>query len=137
MEPSDKHIIDRYEAFELNQVQQDNLKELLELCHDNLQEVDEDLISSAFKLCYLSHSGITRASGEPYYLHPLEVAKIVATDLSIDDESVAAALLHDTVEDTTVTLEDIRTLFGDTVAHLIDGVTKIAGVFESRDTKQA
>src|SRR5690625_6617372 len=68
---------------------------------------------------------------------PVEVAKIVATDLTIDDESVAAALLHDTVEDTAITLEDIRSQFGETVAHIIDGVTKIAGVFENRDTKQA
>src|SRR5690554_4943838 len=74
---------------------------------------------------------------EPFYLHPVEVAKIVASDLTIDDEAVAAALLHDIVEDTEVTLDDVRKLFGETVAHIIDGVTKIAGVFENRDTKQA
>ncbi|MGK7370320.1 MAG: RelA/SpoT family protein, partial [Candidatus Halalkalibacterium sp. M3_1C_030] len=75
--------------------------------------------------------------GEPYYYHPVEVAKIVASEINIDDVSVTAALLHDTVEDTSVTLEDIEKQFGDTVAHLIDGVTKISGVFKSRDTKQA
>lgn len=137
MSSTEKHIVEQYESFELEIPLQESLQELLDLCHENLQEVDEELIRKAFRLCYLSHKGITRASGEPYYLHPLEVAKIVATDLAIDDESVAAALLHDTVEDTPVTLEDIRHLFDDTVAHIIDGVTKIAGVFESRDTKQA
>lgn len=81
--------------------------------------------------------GLTRASGEPYYYHPVEVAKIVAQEINIDDISVISALLHDTVEDTDVTLEDIRFWFGDEVAVIIDGVTKIAGVFKSRDSKQA
>jgi len=131
------HIIEEFEDFELKPTQREDLRELLELCHENLDQVDDDLITRAFRLCYLSHKGVTRASGEPFYLHPVEVAKIVATDLTIDDESVAAALLHDTVEDTAITLEDIRSQFGETVAHIIDGVTKIAGVFENRDTKQA
>jgi GTP diphosphokinase / guanosine-3',5'-bis(diphosphate) 3'-diphosphatase len=131
------HIIDRFEEQELEPVQEEDLRQLLKLCHDNLDHVDDHLISRAFKLCYLSHKGEDRASGEPFYLHPLEVAKIVASDLTIDDESVAAALLHDTVEDTSVTLDDIQKLFGETVAHIIDGVTKITGVFASRDTKQA
>jgi GTP diphosphokinase / guanosine-3',5'-bis(diphosphate) 3'-diphosphatase len=133
----ENHIIENYYKQELDPVQEDNLQQLLELCHANLDQVDDDLISRAFKLCYLSHKGESRASGEPFYLHPLEVAKIVASDLSIDDESVAAALLHDTVEDTSVTLNEIRNQFGEIVAHIIDGVTKIAGVFENRDAKQA
>src|SRR5690625_4407857 len=131
------HIIEEFEDFELKPTQREDLRELLELCHENLDQVDDDLITRAFRLCYLSPKGVTRASGEPFYLHPVEVAKIVATDLTIDDESVAAALLHDTVEDTAITLEDIRSQFGETVAHIIDGATKIAGVFENRDTKQA
>jgi GTP diphosphokinase / guanosine-3',5'-bis(diphosphate) 3'-diphosphatase len=133
----ENHIIERFETQELGSVQKDDLRQLLKICHDNLDHVDDELISRAFRLCYFSHEGENRASGEPFYLHPLEVAKIVASDLSIDDESVAAALLHDTVEDTSVTLIDIQSLFGEVVAHIIDGVTKIAGVFESRDTKQA
>ncbi|MEX1211302.1 MAG: bifunctional (p)ppGpp synthetase/guanosine-3',5'-bis(diphosphate) 3'-pyrophosphohydrolase [Balneolaceae bacterium] len=131
------NIIEDFQTADMPPVPSQGLAELVELCREHLHEVDEDLISRAFRLCYFSHDGITRASGEPYYLHPLEVARIVAQDMSIDDESVAAALLHDTVEDTSVTLEDIHELFGQTVAHIIDGVTKIAGVFESRDTKQA
>ncbi|MGM0545344.1 MAG: RelA/SpoT family protein [Bacteroidota bacterium] len=121
----------------LDPPQQEDLDQLIKVCRESLEEVDENLVSRAFKLCYLSHEGIQRASGEPYYYHPVAVAKIVASEINIDDVSVVAALLHDTVEDTEVTLEDIKEKFGDTVAHLIDGVTKISGVFKSRNTKQA
>jgi len=123
--------------YTLDPPQQEDLDQLLKVCRDSLDEVDEKMVARAFKLCYLSHKGISRASGEPYYYHPVSVAKIVASEINIDDVSVAAALLHDTVEDTEVTLEDIREEFGDIVAHLIDGVTKISGVFKSRNTKQA
>ncbi|MEX0660828.1 MAG: bifunctional (p)ppGpp synthetase/guanosine-3',5'-bis(diphosphate) 3'-pyrophosphohydrolase [Balneolaceae bacterium] len=131
------HSEEKILAFELDKMQKSILGELLDLCHKHLDETDDELITKAFKLCYLSHEGVERASGEPFYLHPVEVAKIMAAEFTIDDESVAAALLHDTVEDTKVTLDDIEELFGDVVAHLIDGVTKITGVFENRDSKQA
>lgn len=121
----------------MGEVQQQNLAHLIALCHKRMDKVDEDLIERAFKLTYLSHSGITRASGEPYYLHPLAVAEIVADEIGLDDVSVAAALLHDTVEDTDVSLADIEDEFGATVAHLIDGLTKISGVFTSKGVKQA
>ena len=122
---------------QLKAPQRRDLEQLLKVCHQNLETVDDDLVKRAFILCYVSHEGVKRASGEPYYYHPVEVAKIVASEINIDDVSVAAALLHDTVEDTSVTLEDIEKQFGETVSHLIDGVTKISGVFKSRDTKQA
>jgi guanosine-3',5'-bis(diphosphate) 3'-pyrophosphohydrolase len=124
-------------GYQLAEPQQLELDNLLEVCRDNLDTVDENLISKAFKLCYESHKEITRASGEPYYLHPVAVAEIVASEINIDDVSVAAALLHDTVEDTDVTLEDIEEEFGEVVRHLIDGVTKISGIFKSREAKQA
>jgi len=133
----DTDIREQIEVFDLDKQQQVELAELLELCHASLDEVDEELITRAFKLCCLSHQDVKRASGEPYYLHPVEVAKIMAGDFNIDDESVTAALLHDTVEDTSVTLEQTKEVFGPVVMNLIDGVTKISGVFESRDTKQA
>lgn len=133
----DTHIRGELEDLILNAHQQAALDELLDLCHKHLDETDDELVSRAFRLCYLSHKGVKRASGEPYYLHPVEVAKIMAEEFTIDDESVVAALLHDTVEDTTVTLDGIEELFGDTVRLLIDGLTKITGVFENRDTKQA
>ncbi|MDX1639245.1 MAG: bifunctional (p)ppGpp synthetase/guanosine-3',5'-bis(diphosphate) 3'-pyrophosphohydrolase [Balneolaceae bacterium] len=125
------------EQYELDPPQQDDLNQLLQMCHQYIEETDDQMVTRAFKLCYLSHRGVKRASGEPFYYHPVAVAKIVASEINIDDVSVAAALLHDTVEDTEVTLEDIEREFGQTVAHLIDGVTKISGVFKSRDTKQA
>lgn len=121
----------------LAEPQQEELRLLLDVCHTYLDHTDDDLISRAFKLSYVSHLGTMRASGEPYYLHPLEVAIIVAKEIGMDDESVAAALLHDTVEDTDISLDDIRPHFGTNVAHLIDGMTKISGVFKSKGAKQA
>lgn len=133
----DTDIGEQIDQFALSKRQQSELADLLKLCHEHLHETDNDLIEKAFKLCCKSHSDVKRASGEPFYQHPVEVAKIMAEDFNIDDESVAAALLHDTVEDTSVTLDDIRQLFGETVMNLIDGLTKITGVFENRDAKQA
>jgi GTP pyrophosphokinase/guanosine-3',5'-bis(diphosphate) 3'-pyrophosphohydrolase len=117
--------------------QQLELDELLRQCHKHFENTDDDLIHRAFALSYLSHESATRASGEPYYQHPLEVALIVIKEMSLDDVSVAAALLHDTVEDTNISLGDIREEFGDVVAHLIDGMTKISGVLKTRESKQA
>ncbi len=132
-------ILEKYnlDEYELEKAQSEDLKQLIKICYEHMDSLDEDAITKAFKLCYLSHHGLTRASGEPYYYHPVEVAKIVAQEINIDDISVISALLHDTVEDTDVTLEEIRFWFGDEVAVIIDGVTKIAGVFKSRDSKQA
>ncbi len=131
-----KYNID-LDDYTLDPPQQEDLDQLLKVCRDSLEEVDEQMIARAFKLCYISHKDVDRASGEPFYYHPVSVAKIVASEINIDDVSVVASLLHDTVEDTGVTLEDIEEKFGDTVSHLIDGVTKITGVFKSRNTKQA
>ncbi len=125
------------DSVELSVAAEHELKNLLDLSHDNLDQTDDEMVVKAFKLCYDSHKGVKRASGEPFYRHPVEVAKIMVTEFNIDDESVIASLLHDTVEDTTVSLADIRELFGVVVAQLIDGLTKITGVFESHDTKQA
>jgi GTP diphosphokinase / guanosine-3',5'-bis(diphosphate) 3'-diphosphatase len=133
----DTDIREEIQNYSLSKSQQAELTALLELCHNRLEETDENMVATAFRLCCKSHEGVSRASGEPYYLHPVEVAKIMADDFNIDDESVVAALLHDTVEDTSVTLDLVEELFNPTVRHLIDGVTKITGVFENRDTKQA
>ncbi|WP_409029459.1 RelA/SpoT family protein [Gracilimonas sediminicola] len=136
---SDTASIDKYdlEGYKLKKAQREDLKQLLTVCRDHIDSVDEQAVTNAFKLCYMSHEDMKRASGEPYYYHPVEVAKIVASEINIDDISVIASLLHDTVEDTDVTLDDIRHWFGDEVAVIIDGVTKITGVFKSRDSKQA
>lgn len=113
------------------------LQELIAACHAHLPTVDEDLIRQAFRVGYWAHRNDKRASGEPYIIHPLEVAKIVATDIGFDDVSVAAALLHDVVEDTEFSLTFIRETFGEAMAEIIDGLTKISGVFASRELGQA
>ncbi|MEX0771834.1 MAG: bifunctional (p)ppGpp synthetase/guanosine-3',5'-bis(diphosphate) 3'-pyrophosphohydrolase [Balneolales bacterium] len=125
------------DAFTMSESQQMECANLIKLCHEHMDQCDDDLITRAFKLSFISHQNVTRASGEPYYLHPFEVAKIVIREIGMDDVSVATALLHDTVEDTSVKLKDIEQEFGTSVSYLIDGLTKISGVFESKGVKQA
>ena len=100
-------------------------------------EADETLLNRAYVFSMKAHGSQVRASGDPYFLHPLEVAGIL-TDLKLDCASVVTGLLHDTVEDTIATLEDIRLLFGDEIAQLVDGVTKLSRIeFQSEKEKQA
>jgi guanosine-3',5'-bis(diphosphate) 3'-pyrophosphohydrolase len=112
------------------------LADLLDVCRANLTKVDEDLITRAFNLSLEAHKNNLRASGEPYFLHPYEVALIVAKEIALDDVSIAAALLHDVVEDTDFELKDIRAEFGDAVADIVDGATKITDIFESHEVTQ-
>ncbi len=116
---------------------EETLERLLQACREGLPSVDEGMIRRAFMLGYWAHRNDRRASGEPYITHPLEVAMIVARDIGFDDLSVAAALLHDVVEDTELTLDYIREEFGETMATIIDGLTKIRGVFDTRELGQA
>ncbi|MBO0797740.1 MAG: bifunctional (p)ppGpp synthetase/guanosine-3',5'-bis(diphosphate) 3'-pyrophosphohydrolase, partial [Blastocatellia bacterium] len=88
---------------------------------------DLDLLRRAYIYSAKEHKDQVRASGEPYLIHPLSVAEILA-DLKLDVETVSTGLLHDVVEDTLVTLDDIRTTFGENIAHLVDGVTKISNL---------
>ena len=113
------------------------LDDLLAVCRKNLHSVDEDLLSRAFALSLDAHKHNIRASGEPYFHHPYEVALVVAKEIPLDDISVASALLHDVVEDTEVELKDIRAEFGDTIADIVDGATKITDIFESHEVTQA
>lgn len=115
----------------------DKLDELLAACRKNLRTVDEDLITRAFTLSLNAHKDDLRASGEPYFYHPFEVAMIVAKEIPLDDVSVASSLLHDVVEDTTFDLKDIRAEFGGTVADIVDGATKITDIFRSHEVTQA
>ncbi|MGQ9926917.1 MAG: RelA/SpoT family protein [Chloroflexaceae bacterium] len=92
-----------------------------------LPDADTDLVRRAYALAAIAHSGQYRQSGEPYIDHPVAVAAIIL-DLRLDAESVAAALLHDVVEDTGVSLEVIERCFSETIAHLVDGVTKLSGL---------
>ena len=98
---------------------------------------DKDLITKAFWCCIEAHGEQRRASGEPFFMHPISVAKIVIT-LGMDSESVAASLLHDVVEDTEYTYDDIKREFGKSVAELVDGVTKLEKIpLESKESVQA
>jgi guanosine-3',5'-bis(diphosphate) 3'-pyrophosphohydrolase len=100
-------------------------------------EVDRDLITRAFNFAARAHEGQQRRSGEEFVLHPWGAAKICA-QLRLDDETIAAALLHDVVEDTDVDLEDVRAEFGDEIAKLVEGVTKLTRVqFQSREQAEA
>ncbi|HOV99239.1 MAG TPA: bifunctional (p)ppGpp synthetase/guanosine-3',5'-bis(diphosphate) 3'-pyrophosphohydrolase [Bacteroidota bacterium] len=113
------------------------LDDLLAECRKNLRSVDEDLIRRAFALSVEAHKNNLRASGEPYFHHPYEVAMIVAREIPLDDISVASALLHDVVEDTEFELKDIREEFGDVIANIVDGATKISDIFESHEITEA
>ena len=100
-------------------------------------DVDRDLITRAFLFAAAAHEGQQRRSGEEFVLHPWGAAKICA-QLRLDDETIAAALLHDVVEDTEVGLEDVRAEFGDEIAKLVEGVTKLTRVqFQSREQAEA
>ena len=92
-----------------------------------------DVIQKAFDFANEAHKGIRRRSGEPYILHPIAVAKIVVSNIGLGYKSIVAALLHDVVEDTHYTVEDLRSLFGDKVATIVEGLTKIKTVLDNED----
>jgi len=113
------------------------LDDLIAVCQKNLKTVDTDLITRAFSMSLEAHKHDLRASGEPYFHHPFEVAMVVAKEVPLDDVSIAAALLHDVVEDTKFSLKDIREEFGQTIADIVDGATKISDIFRSHEITQA
>src|ERR1039458_2464638 len=110
---------------------------LLRQAQANRPNEDISLIRKAWEFCVSHHKGQTRASGEPYVVHPLEVAEVLV-EMKLDATAVAAALLHDAVEDMPATNEEIGDKFGDQVAHIVEGVSKIAKIkFPSREDRQA
>ena len=113
------------------------LDDLLLICEKSLPRVDDTLIRRAFDFSFNAHRHDIRASGEPFFDHPYAVAKIVAKEIPLDDISVAAALLHDVAEDTEYQIKDIREEFGNTIADIVDGATKISDIFKSHDVTQA
>jgi guanosine-3',5'-bis(diphosphate) 3'-pyrophosphohydrolase len=112
------------------------LDDLLLICKRNLSSFDEKLITDAYKFSLNAHKLDKRASGEPFVIHPYEVASIIAKEIPFDDYTVASGLLHDVVEDTRFTYEDVKAEFGQTIADIVDGATKIEGMFENYETKQ-
>ncbi len=113
------------------------LNEILQLSRKNLKNFDESLIQRAFFMCYRAHEGEKRASGEPFFFHPVEVATILLNELPLDGVSVAAALLHDVIEDSGYTYEDIVAELGVEVADIVEGLTKISGIMINREHTQA
>ena len=111
-------------------------KELLRISYQTLTDEDKKLIRSAFDVAVDAHKDQRRKSGEAYIFHPIAVAKIVASKIGLDAVSIAAALLHDVVEDTPYTLADIERMFGETVARIVDGLTKIAHLKKDMDISQ-
>ncbi|MDE5710089.1 RelA/SpoT family protein [Bacteroides sp.] len=97
-----------------------------------------EIITKAFNFANQAHKGIKRRSGEPYIMHPITVAKIVCNEIGLGSTSICAALLHDVVEDTDYTVEDIENIFGPKIAQIVDGLTKISGgIFGDRASAQA
>ena len=99
-------------------------------CRD---EGEMQVVRKAFEFANEAHKNVRRRSGEPYILHPVAVAKIVVSEIGLGYKSITAALLHDVVEDTSYTIEDVRNLFGDKIASLVDGLTKIKSVLDNEN----
>ena len=110
--------------------------ELVERVRAYDPDVNEELLNRAYVFSVKAHGTQKRASGDPYFSHPIEVAGIL-TDLHLDDETIATAILHDTIEDTVATRADIEKLFGENVARLVDGVTKLSRIEAQTDTERA
>ena len=124
LEAEKKEILKRYRA-------------LLRACKSTMQKGDKRMIRLAFNMALESHQDMRRKSGEPYIYHPIAVAQIAAEEIGLGTTSIVCALLHDVVEDTDITLEDIEREFGKKVAKIIDGLTKISGVFDYNSSLQA
>jgi len=112
-------------------------RDLMKRMQESRPQDDLTIVKKAYDYSLKHHDGQTRASGEPYLIHPLEVALVLA-EMKMDPVAVAAGLLHDSVEDTSVTIDDIRKEFGEQVAHIVEGVTKISKIdFATREEQQA
>ena len=113
-------------------------QELLDIYLASQHRKKVELITKAFNFARQAHKGVRRHSGEPYIMHPLAVARIVCKEIGLGSTSICAALLHDVVEDTDYTVDDIKNLFGDKIAGIVDGLTKISGgVFGAHASEQA
>lgn len=117
---------------------QQEFEQLLEDYKNSPHRKKVEIITKAFKFAHKAHMGVRRRSGEPYILHPLAVARIVIKEIGLGSTSICSALLHDVVEDTDYTVEDISNLFGPKIASIVDGLTKISGgVFGDKASLQA
>ena len=124
IEAEKKEILNRY-------------KLLIKACKRRLEKGDKEIIRKAFEVAVEAHKQMRRKSGEPYIYHPIAVAQICAEEIGLGTTGIVCALLHDTVEDTDLSLDDIKGLFGEKVAQIIDGLTKISGVIDNTSSIQA
>src|SRR6187399_2275038 len=128
--------------YNLNEDQEKKLilreyRALLRSLKPKLKPGDKELIRHAFEMSAEAHKTMRRKSGEPYILHPLAVAQICVEEIGLGVRSTICALLHDTVEDTDITLEDVQREFGTEIAKIVDGLTKISNVMDNNSTLQA
>jgi guanosine-3',5'-bis(diphosphate) 3'-pyrophosphohydrolase len=112
-------------------------RNLLKACKGTINKGDKQQIRMAFDMAHEAHIEMRRRSGEPYIYHPIAVATIAAEEIGLGTTSIVCALLHDVVEDTDITLEDIERVFGKKVSQIIDGLTKISSVFDNTSSLQA
>jgi len=125
-------------TYEEEQEIQEAFQSLLEVYAASHHRQKVEIITRAFDFANKAHHGVRRLSGEPYIMHPLAVARIVVKEIGLGSTSICSALLHDVVEDTEYTIEDIQELFGTKIAQIVDGLTKISGgVFADQAAKQA
>lgn len=124
LEAEKKEILNRY-------------KNLIKASKRRLEKGDNKIIRKAFEVAVEAHKEMRRKSGEPYIYHPIAVAQICAEEIGLGTTSIVCALLHDTVEDTDMTIEDVKGMFGEKAAQIIDGLTKISGVFDHTSSIQA
>src|SRR3954463_8185109 len=103
---------------------------LLRALRDKLKKGDKELVRHAFEMAAEAHKTMRRKSGEPYIIHPLAVAMICVEEIGLGIRSTICALLHDTVEDTDISLNDVQREFGEEMAKIVDGLTKIASVLD-------
>src|SRR5687767_12090432 len=130
------------QKYDLNQEQEKKLilreyRALLRALKAKLKPGDKDLVRVAFEMSADAHKTMRRKSGEPYILHPLAVAKICVEEIGLGVRSSICSLLHDTVEDTDVTLEDVEREFGNEIARIVDGLTKLSNVIDVNASQQA
>src|SRR3954449_1957352 len=122
--------------YNLNEEQEKKLilreyRSLLRALKVRIKPGDRKLIRTAFEMSAEAHKSMRRKSGEPYILHPLAVARICVEEIGLGVRSTICALLHDTVEDTDITLEDVQRAFGPEIAKIVDGLTKISSVIDT------
>jgi GTP pyrophosphokinase len=134
--------VEQKPKYHLNEEQEKKLivreyRSLLRALKDKIKPGDKSILRQAFELAAEAHKTMRRKSGEPYILHPIAVAKICVEEIGLGVTSSVAALLHDTVEDTEITLQDIERDFGPEISKLVDGLTKISNVIDVNASKQA